>query len=380
MNNLQLTGSPLTHEFRLMKQVNSLLKNKIVNKIYLAGLHEQGLKEEENFNEFINVKRFSLWTRSWSRFFFVQFLKVVELYIKVIFYYRKKEIHLINVHVLALLPLGVFLKYFHKAFLVYDPHEFETELYGKPYQRFFKKIIERFFIRFVDQTFVVGEKIADEYEKMYKKRPVVIMNCPPFQTPEKTKYWHEKFSIPDHHKIFLYQGKMANGRGIDLILRTAEKAHHLELSVSFVFLGYGYREKDIINNPCFHKNVFFHPAVNNEELLNYTAAADIGLCLIEDFCKSYFYSMPNKLFETVMARIPVIVSNLIEMASFVKKNNIGFILKEPTEEGFLEIINQVLSENFKKNDDIFDKVIQDYSWESQEIKMVQSYHKMLLNK
>ena len=48
-----------------------------------------------------------------------------------------------------------------------------------------------------------------------------------------------------------------------------------------------------------------HPAVRPQILAEYTASADVGMCLIEDTCLSYRYCMPNKLFEYFAAGVPL---------------------------------------------------------------------------
>jgi len=44
-----------------------------------------------------------------------------------------------------------------------------------------------------------------------------------------------------------------------------------------------------------------------------TASVDIGVSLIENLSTSYYYALPNKLFEYIMADVPVVVSNLPQM-------------------------------------------------------------------
>jgi len=48
--------------------------------------------------------------------------------------------------------------------------------------------------------------------------------------------------------------------------------------------------------------------------------------LIENLSTSYYYALPNKLFEYIMAEIPVIVSNLPQMKEVVEKFDVGFAI------------------------------------------------------
>jgi len=48
--------------------------------------------------------------------------------------------------------------------------------------------------------------------------------------------------------------------------------------------------------------VLFLGRIRQDELLHYTAEADVGLALIENICENNFYALPNKLFEYIIGR------------------------------------------------------------------------------
>ena len=130
MNNLHINLNELTNPSRVLKQTKSLANAGYFNKIFIVGLHKEGLKELEQIDNTRELKRFYLKTRKLSRNFFVQLIKYLEFSFRVFSYYKDKNIKIINVHTLGLLPLGVFLKFKYKAKLVYDAHELETETNG----------------------------------------------------------------------------------------------------------------------------------------------------------------------------------------------------------------------------------------------------------
>ncbi len=72
--------------------------------------------------------------------------------------------------------------------------------------------------------------------------------------------------------------------------------------------------------------VFFLGKLTQDELPKITSSADIGVSLIENLSTSYYYALPNKLFEYIMAEIPVIVSNLPQMKEVVEKYDVGFAI------------------------------------------------------
>ena len=70
--------------------------------------------------------------------------------------------------------------------------------------------------------------------------------------------------------------------------------------------------------------VYFLDKLTQGELPKVTTAADIGVALIENLSTSYYYALPNKLFEYIMAEVPVIVSNLPQMKAIIGKYDVGF--------------------------------------------------------
>ena len=65
----------------------------------------------------------------------------------------------------------------------------------------------------------------------------------------------------------------------------------------------------------------------HEDLLALTATADFGLSLIEPVSLSYEYCMPNKLFEYMMAGVPVIVSPTVEQRKLVERYGSGIVAR-----------------------------------------------------
>jgi glycosyltransferase involved in cell wall biosynthesis len=61
-------------------------------------------------------------------------------------------------------------------------------------------------------------------------------------------------------------------------------------------------------------------------VLRYTSSADIGLCLIENTCLSYYYSLPNKLFEYLLTGLPVMVNDMPEQRQIVERFNCGWVV------------------------------------------------------
>lgn len=372
-NNLHVSLTEFRNESRLLKEAGSLVRARMFTHIYVAALHAQGLDVEQTFDTGVSAHRFALVTRKYGKGLVLQVVKYLEYCIRVYFYYRDKSIACVNVHSLGLLPLGVVLKVLYKAVLIYDAHELETETNGsKGFRKKMGKWLERKLIKYVDMTIVVSESIADWYVCEYGiDRPVVVLNAPGKRELKINNHFREQLGIREDQIILLYQGGLMAGRGVNLILE-AFKSRQND-SVVVVFMGYGELQPIIEAAAAQQRNIFFYPAVAPHVVLEYTVSADLGISLIENTCLSYFFCMPNKLFEYAMAGLPVLVSDMKDMSGLVSNNNMGAVISDFSAAGINHAIDSFLSQDLSAMKDNAYRVACESAWEVQEQKMLAAY-------
>ena len=143
-------------------------------------------------------------------------------------------------------------------------------------------------------------------------------------------------------------------------------------------MGYGSLENLVQDAGKEYKNIYFHKAVSPDILLNYTSSADFGISTIEDSCLSYRYCLPNKMFEYIMAGLPIIVSNLPEMKRLVEDNKIGVVAPQNTAQGLQIAIEKALELNKEELQENLQKVKEVYNWEEQEKVLLNIYKKLYL--
>jgi glycosyltransferase involved in cell wall biosynthesis len=127
----------------------------------------------------------------------------------------------------------------------------------------------------------------------------------PFQKPSCKIDFREEYGIPADKIILLYQGVLLEGRGIPLIMRTMRQVENSVLLI----LGDGEQKHNfqkLATELGVNDRIIFAGTIQQSELINYTAGADIGLSLIENISISYYHALPNKLFEDIMAGLPVL--------------------------------------------------------------------------
>jgi glycosyltransferase involved in cell wall biosynthesis len=131
---------------------------------------------------------------------------------------------------------------------------------------------------------------------------------------------------------------------------------------------------EIIKSEKLDQKVFLLDAVPVTQLLGYTSSADVGLCLIENLGASYYYSLPNKLFEYVVAGVPVVASNFPEITGFVESNKVGLVVDPDKEDDVVGAIEQLLTDAEMHLECVKNclRAANRYTWENESLKLVRA--------
>lgn len=374
--NVHIYPSPFKYESRILKITKTLKEANVFNKIYIFATWETELPEIEVLDktrEVIRIKRKLGETKSGT---FWKALKTFEWSWRVLNVLRHKKVDCINCHSLSMLPMCVFLKFVKRAKLIYDTHELETETAGLAgFRKLLSQIVERVLILFVDEIIAVNDSIAEWYQQAYGLSKVWVVKNVPYKhevTPEKTKLLRDAFGIREDEILFLYQGIIGYGRGINQLLKVFSTANS---NMHIVFLGYGELGERVKNYAGQYTNIHYHPAVKPQEVIHYTMSADIGLSFIENVCLSYYLCLPNKIFEYINCGLPVIVSDFPNLARFVDEHECGW--KVSVEENAIKTIINSITKNI-----IYEKRVkalcakEHYGWHLEEPILLSVYRRL----
>jgi len=375
--NLHLYPSTFKFESRILKETSSIIKLNLASRIIILSAGEKGQLKDEVITEQIKLHRIIPFLNIFSPSKISKALFYGEFYVRALFFGVRQKITVINCHSLMMLPVAVFLKRMKNAKLIYDPHELETERLGlHGLGQKISKWVERNLISACDATIVVSESILKWYSSSYQLKNIfLIRNAPHYFHTRKSNILREKLGIPDKQLIFLYQGLINEGRSIELYLNAFSKMeyHHL------VIMGYGPLEQMVKDYALKFSNIHFHPAVKPYEVLEYTQSADIGLSLIENCCLSYYYSLPNKFFEYIMAEIPLVVSSFPDMANLVESHDIGWAVDVNVEE-LIGAIKSITPGDLIVKKEKLRKVKSQFTWENEEIALIKIFDGLHLRK
>lgn len=248
-----------------------------------------------------------------------------------------------------------------KKKIVYDTHELFTEVPELIGRNFVKRIwtfIEKHCIQKADTCYTVCQSIADYYNKKYNTKMKVVRNVPLCTLQDNVV---SKLSFPGK-KIILYQGALNIGRGIEWIINAMPYINNAVL----IIIGDGDISNDLklqVEKQNLQKRIFFLGRISSKELPTYTIAADLGVCLLNNNSLSYYYSLPNRIFDYMYAKVPILASDFPEIRNIIENYNLGKIISNYQPIFLAETINNML--NKKTNEQYFDKAIQEFNWENE---------------
>jgi glycosyltransferase involved in cell wall biosynthesis len=346
--------SPFTHETRAMRAINAALDAGIVEKVEAIGYKEADIATIETIGDVITFRRFDVALPSIIPRLPRRALEWLRWTVATAQYLNKTKPSFIQAHSLAALPAAVLAKKRCNSPIIYDAHELESERAGwGPLQRMGARLIERLLIKKADQIIVVSKTISQWYEDAYEiERPALVRNMPKRSVaqnvksnavPKNAACLRRNLGIPDQDVLYVYLGNIGYGRGITILLQAFSS---LPKSYHFCALGYGDYADKVIEVAKKYPNIHFHPAVPSETVMEFIRNVDVGVSLIEDICLSYRYCLPNKIFESRLAGLPVLASDLPEMADFLSAYGGGWVV-EPEPKAVAALVQSIDHDDIK---------------------------------
>jgi glycosyltransferase involved in cell wall biosynthesis len=176
----------------------------------------------------------------------------------------------------------------------------------------------------------VSDPVADLVARRWGvPRPTVLWNCPPAWRPDSpapvaSSRIRAATGIEPGRPIVLYQGGFSIDRGIEELVAAATETPLMELGAAVVFMGYGRLETMIAEAAAAHPGrIYLLPAVRPDDLMPWTASADVCFVGQPPRTLNQRMNLPNKLFESIMAGVPVVVSEGNEQCRLTRQEGIG---------------------------------------------------------
>ncbi len=308
------------------------------------------------------TKRLKLWFNRGPLFY-------AEMNLRLFLFLFLSKSHILHSNDLDTLLPNFLVSKLRSIPLIYDTHEYflgVPEIQNKVLVKWIWKKIESSIFPRLQHVFTVNESIANLYESDYGLRPVVVRNIPTRTSDLPEAEDRKKFGWQPTDFIFINQGTGINvDRGMEEFL---EAMKTLPYEIKLIIVGKGdvvpalKKKSEDTNLYC---RIQFIDPVPYEQMLRFTAMADVGLSLDKDTNINYRFSLPNKLFDYIRMGRPILASNLIEVAQVVEGWNLGQLIKSHSVEDISTAVLKMKEEGTEKYREGLKKASRELSWEKE---------------
>ncbi|MBP9187210.1 MAG: glycosyltransferase [Bacteroidia bacterium] len=269
----------------------------------------------------------------------------------------------------TIIPCAIAAKLKNKK-LVFDAHEYFTEVPELHQRNFIKQIWQTVLntcVPLCNARYTVGPRLAEIFNQQYHKTFDVIYNMPV-----------KKAVVPNQPKqnIVLYQGDLNIGRGIE------ETIHAMQTIDAELWIAGDGLLKDkitaLISALNLNTKVKMLGKISPDKLHQITLQAKVGINLLDGTSLSYRYSIANKFFDYVQAKVPSVCANFEEYKTLNQQVEVA-VLCANLVPNITQAIQQLLTDDlfYKKMVDNCSVAAEQWCWQTQETHLIALYKKVL---
>ena len=292
---------------------------------------------------------------------------------------------IVHAHDLSTLAAGAVLADRYGAKLIYDAHEYEPENTPR------LPADERKVIELIEDRALSGAAglitVSDNIAKLYGRRHpdldlALVYNCPDHRLTDRTvQQLRPRLGLGPDVPLMVFVGlPTLEERGLGVVLEAMTHLPDLHLAV----IGPRWAKQDAelagaVQGAGLEARVHLMEPVAPTDVITAIGDADVSVCLFRETSLNQRFAMPNKLFESLLAGVPLLVSDLPDMAALVQRMQAGLAVDQADPEAIVEAIRTLLQRraDFVPTDAARDALEQNCSWEGQEQTLLALYDRLL---
>lgn len=385
MKILMLLNNPFVNDNRVLREAKSLVAHKF--NVNLICTKEGNLPDYEEI-EGIQVERIIT-----KEIFDIKNRLYKKLLAKQI---SEMEFDIIHCHDQDMLNIGVKIKNILKREfnrdikLIYDSHELfhHWPLNFSNYKSISiltKSVIvrkleiyrEKINAKHIDHLITVNHSLANDLKLYFKLKtePIVLRNIPEFKICKKSNILKEVFNIESETKILGFIGANIYPNTLNLEQVIAEFANQPNIAIVFIAKKNNFQKQvEKYARSLNASNVFFHDIIHPDKINEYLSSCDVGL--VPTWNKkdlSYWYALDNKLFEYLIAEIPILATKQPEYINIIENYKIGVCVNPDVSNSYLIGFKELIKNStFYKENIISTKKI--LNWENEEKTLLKLYN------
>lgn len=231
-------------------------------------------------------------------------------------------------------------------------------------------VVERYALPRFDHVLVVVDEAKEVAMRAgaSSENITIVGNTP--QLPEDDSALDENQSLPkqlfqfEGYYLAVYTGGVQLGRGLQVVFEAIPEIVKKIPEFVFVIIGAGYaveRLKKMARDKGIDKFICWTGWVNHKDLFRYIRAANVGI--IPHYRSAHVdTTIPNKIFDCMACRLPVIASDAPPMRRIIEETGAGLVFKSGDSANLTHAVMQVYSshENYGERGSV--AVRKEYNW------------------
>ncbi len=374
---LVLVFSNLKHDARVTRQINFLRKEHRVTVVCFDAEDTPGVTFIRVTQTKLTVFRkalmaISLLTRQYNAAY-----QLFHSYGHLMEQLRSKRFDLIVANDIDTLPLA--FKFKGNTKIIFDAHEYaprhfeNNKIWKTFFQPFYIHLCKKY-IPGVDGMLTVGKGLANEYEKHFGVKPVIITNATRYHDiapapikPDTIRLIHHGIANPSRRLELMVEmmDHLDERFTLDLMLMTSDFAS--AQTKAFI--------ENLKTSASKNPKIKILPPVKSHAVVTTIQPYDIGVFLLPPVNFNYENTLPNKLFDFIQARLGIAIGPTPEMASIVNHYSIGVVSEEFTAKSLAAKLNALTTEqvasfksnagiaakelNAERNEEIFNRLVKE---------------------
>ncbi len=309
-------------------------------------------------------------------------------YLKIMFAIFRVKADLYHCHDIDGLALARLPARFHRGKVVFDCHDImsEIQIQGSLLARL--RPIIAFLERHLPQTAhgivaaapSFADRVASDCDLDSNDIPLVL-NCPRLHVMASNTSLHDQYGLPDGAPVLLYLGSLNPDRGLNQLIAVIDD---LDPKIQIVMRGPGHpdvmaRLQAEIDQLTTNDRVYLGGFVALDDVPNMLMGATATI-IPNRYISEAYNSLPNKLFEAMMAGRAFVCHDIPAMAKIVNEESCALVLKDENPATMAKALNQLLIEpNLAKTlgENGRRAAEQRYNWQAQADQIIAMYKRLL---
>ena len=253
----------------------------------------------------------------------VRWATTADFYIRALAVVRDLRPEILHLNDYSTMWLGVAARLQYGSAVVYDSRELWPDRNLRPEARWWLLLWEALFVRAAHRVVMTSPGHAEVLARRHRvRRPVIVRNIP--DPGDAGTQNGRSPGREDDQPVAIYSGGLLRNRGIEQAIAALGRVEEVRLRLlGPVSPEYRAELERLAHEAGVSDRVEFAAPVPPTEVVGQLRAADAGLVLFQPVCLSHRLVLPNKLFEYVLAGLPVVGSDLPMIRAFIDEHGVG---------------------------------------------------------